>query len=124
MIIPMLHFCDNCKEAIAMYEKAFDTKAENVYCSDDEEKIVDHAEMDIHGQKIFLNDRFGNRDKSLDCAARLIVTFPTAEEVLACYEKMKEGSRIIDPFEEAPYSKFHGNFIDRFGVMWGFMVEA
>lgn len=28
MLIPHLHFCDNCEEAITVYEKAFRTKAE------------------------------------------------------------------------------------------------
>ena len=30
MLIPHLHFCDNCEEAIAIYEKAFHTKAESI----------------------------------------------------------------------------------------------
>ena len=81
MLIPHLHFCGNCDEAIAIYEKAFNTKAENIVYSHDYARIVDncndeskeypdnnriaHAVMNIHGQKVFLNDRFGNKDKSL-----------------------------------------------------------
>jgi len=48
MIIPHLHFCGNCEEAIALYEKAF---------------------------------------------------------------------------EKTPYSELVGNFADKFGIWWGFMVE-
>jgi len=29
MLIPILHFEGNCTDAIALYEKAFNTKAEN-----------------------------------------------------------------------------------------------
>lgn len=79
--------------------------------------------MHIHGQMIFLNDRFGNKEKSLNCAVHLIVMFSTVEGLLACYEFFKEGSTVIDPFTELPYSKLAGNFIDEFGVQWGFMVE-
>ena len=79
--------------------------------------------MNIHGQQIFLNDRFGNKEKSLNCAVHLIVMFPNVEELLACYEYFKEGSTVIDSFEEMPYSKLAGNFIDEFGVQWGFMTE-
>ena len=84
MLIPHLHFCDNCKEAIAIYEKAFNTKAENIVYSHDyvrnvyngghvlgeypDDNKIAHAVMNIHGQKVFLNDRFGNKDKSLNCA--------------------------------------------------------
>jgi len=131
MLIPALHFCGDCNEAIALYEKAFNTKAEVIitnsqyspeeYAGDNE---IAHAEMTISGMKVFLNDRFGNKNKTLDCAVHLIVMFKSADELNACYEHFKEGSTIVDPFEELPYSKLAGNFIDRFGVQWGFMVEA
>ena len=130
MLIPHLRFCGDCEEAIVVYEKAFNTKAESVVynrdyapdeCSDD--NGIAHAVMNIHGQKIFLNDRFGNKDKSLNCAVHLIVMFTSVEELLACYEFFKEESTIIDPFEQLPYSELSGNFIDKFGVQWGFMTE-
>ncbi len=130
MLIPHLHFCGDCERAIALYEKAFNTRAESVVRNSDyapEECEGDggiaHAVMDIHGQKVFLNDRFGNKDRSLDCAVHLIVMFQSVEELLACYEFFREGSKVIDPFEELPYSKLAGNFIDEFGVQWGFMTE-
>jgi PhnB protein len=130
MLIPHLHFCGDCGEAIVLYEKAFHTKAESIiknseYSPDENagDSQIAHAVMNIQGQKIFLNDRFGNKNKSLDCAVHLIVTFASVDELLACYEFFKEGSVIIDPFEELPYSKLAGNFIDKFGVQWGFMAE-
>ncbi len=73
--------------------------------------------------KSFLNDRFGNKDKSLNCAVHLIVMFASVKELLVCYEFFKEGSTIIDPFTKLPYSELAGNFIDKFGVQWGFMTE-
>lgn len=131
MLIPHLHFCGDCEEAIAVYEKAFQTKAESIvynreYAPDDcqSDSRIAHAVMYIHGQKIFLNDRFGNKDKSINCAVHLIVMFPSVDELLACYEFFKEGSTVIDPFTELPYSKLAGNFIDKFGVQWGFMAAS
>ncbi|MDE5937631.1 MAG: VOC family protein [Lachnospiraceae bacterium] len=130
MLIPHLHFCDSCEEAIAIYEKAFNTKAESIVYNRDyapneypDDNRIAHAVMNIHGQKVFLNDRFGNKDKSLNCAVHLIVMFPSVEELLACYEFFKEESTIIDPFTKLPYSELSGNFIDKFGVQWGFMTE-
>jgi len=49
--------------------------------------------------------------------------FSTVEELLTCHDFFKEGSTIIDPFTELPYSKLADNFIDEFGVQWGFMTE-
>ena len=130
MLIPHLHFCDNCKEAIAIYEKAFNTKAESIVYNRDYapneypgDNRIAHAVMNIHGQKVFLNDRFGNKDKSLNCAVHLIVMFTSVEELLACYEFFKEESTIIDPFTKLPYSELSVNFVDKFGVQWGFMTE-
>ena len=126
MLIPHLHFNGDCKDAIAMYEKAFNTKAGRIeYMADDgsgSPKIA-HVRMKIQNQTVFLNDRFGNKDKTLDCAVHLILTFKTAEALLACYEELKEGGTMIDPFTKTPYTELCGNFMDRFGVLWGFMVR-
>jgi len=130
MIVPALHFCGDCKDAITLYEKAFNTKAHIVItnsqfspdeCGDDQ---IAHAEMILCGQRVLLNDRFGNKDKSPDMPVRLIVMFETADELLNCFEYFKDGSIIVDPFEAVSYSKLFGNFIDPFGIGWGFMVES
>lgn len=70
-----------------------------------------------------MNDRYGNKDNSTDVAVHLIIMFKNTNELLACYEIMKPDSIIIDPLEELPYSKLAVQFIDRYGVQWGFMVE-
>ena len=121
MLIPHLHFGGECKNAIGLYEKAFGTNVTSIEYGEDGENIV-HATMSIHGQEVFLNDRFGNMGKSLDCAVHLIVTFDTVKELLACYEVLKEDGGGVDVFRETPYSKLCGNFMDKFGVLWGFMA--
>ena len=125
MLIPHLHFRGDCKEAITVYEKAFDTKAEDdIDYAADGVKIA-NAAMDIHGQRVFLNDAMGNMDKSLDMPpVHLIITFKTPEELLVCYDKLKEGGVLLAPFAERQYSKLCGNFMDRFGILWGFMADA
>lgn len=125
MLIPHLHFGGNCKEAIDLYEKAFNTKLEeeSIDFMPDGKNIA-HASMKIHDVKVFLNDGFGNKDKSLECGAmHLIVTFNTVDELLTCYEILKIDDNLT-PFKETPHSKLCGNFIDKFGVLWGFMVTA
>ena len=122
MVIPHLHFCGNCAEAIDLYEMAFSAKVETIDYAPNGKKIV-HASMNIHGQKVFLNDRFGNKDKSLDCSVHLIITFNTADELLTCYDILKTGGSDIDAFVETPYSKLCSNFMDRFRVFWGFMAD-
>jgi len=130
MIIPHLHYNGCCKEAISFYEKAFDTKAYSViYDSSDTpegsqgDNRIAHAVMHIHGQMIFLNDRFGKKDTSTDIAVHLVVIFNNKDDLLSCYNKMKEDSITIDPLETLPYSPLAVQFIDKFGVQWGFMVD-
>jgi len=120
MLIPHLHFDGTCREAISFYERAFDAKADSVIEGEDGRII--HAEMRIHGIKIFLNDRFGKKDTSTDIAIHLIVTFGNREDLIACHEKMKEGSVTVDPLRELPWTPLAVQFIDRFGVQWGLMV--
>lgn len=121
MLIPHLHFCGNCSEAIALYEKAFNTKADPVL-HDDTGQLV-HAEMHIHGQRIMLNNRFGNKSNTTDCAVALVITFLNPTKLLACYEILKQDSITIDPLASASYTELGVQFIDKFGVQWGFMVE-
>ena len=49
------------------------------------------------------------------------------KEAILLYEKAfnvkKEKSITIDPLETLPYSPLAVQFIDKFGVQWGFMVE-
>ena len=120
MLIPHLHFGGDCAAAIAAYEKAFGTTA---FDYDHRNGGIAHAVMTIHGQTVWLNDAFGNKVMSPDCGAvHLCLTFDTSEALLACYEQLKPDGDAAPPFTEEPYSPLVGNFLDRFGVLWGFMV--
>ena len=130
MLIPHLHFNGDCEEAILLYERAFKTETETIIRNSDyspdklkQDNKIAHAVMNIQGHKIFLNDRFGNKDRLSDIAVHLIIMFKDTGELLDCYKIMKPDSITIDPLEELPYSKLAVQFIDRFGVQWGFMVE-
>ncbi|HHX02572.1 MAG TPA: VOC family protein [Firmicutes bacterium] len=130
MLIPHLHFNGNCCEAISLYEMAFNTKVDTIILNSDYapakyhvDNKVAHAEMHIHGQKVYLNDRFGKKDSSTDIAIHLIVTFENKDDLLACYEIMKEGSVTVDPLQALPYSPLAVQFVDKFGVQWSFMVD-
>jgi len=49
--------------------------------------------------------------------------FKSKEDLLAYYDIMKEGSISVDPLETLAYSPLAVQFIDKFGVLWGFMVD-
>ena len=85
--------------------------------------FISHAEMDIHGKKVFLNDRFGNPAHTTDQAIHIILMFKTSAELKKCWEVLAEDGVIIDPLTATPYSELVGNLMDRYGIMWGLMVE-
>ena len=125
MISPCLHFNGECRKVIELYEKAFKTKVieDSIDYMDDGRKIA-HAAMCIHGTQISLNDALeflSNTFENINGMAHLAVTFNTTDELLACYEVLKTDND-VNPFVETPYSELVGNFPDKFGVLWGFMV--
>ena len=131
MLIPHLHFCGDCEEAITLYEKAFNTKVSEIVRNHDyapneyaEDTQIAHASMKIHGQTVFLNDYefFANKENSSNFPMHLIIQFQTAKELLACYEVLKNDNATDYPFEKTSYSELVGNFADKFGMWWGFMV--
>ena len=122
MVIPHLHFCGDCKEAIALYERAFHTRAEHIECGADGQRVA-HASMRMQGQLVYLNDRFGNGDRTLDCAVHMIVTFETVGQLRACLSILQQGGREVDAFHQTPYSRLCGNVMDKFGVLWGLMAD-
>jgi len=65
---------------------------------------------------VYLNDRFGNKSRSTDAAVHLIITFKTTDDLLDCYEKMKQNSIIIDPMAKLPHIKLTVQLIYKFGV--------
>ena len=126
MLIPHLHFNGNCAEAIKLYEQAFNTKAdtESIDYTPDGMRIA-HAVINIHGGELFLNDgleHISGKFNGVGCSAHLIVTFNTTDELLACYEILKPAEAEF-PFSETSYSKMSGNFLDKFGILWGFIAN-
>ncbi|HPF56520.1 MAG TPA: hypothetical protein PLV03_08260 [Clostridiales bacterium] len=50
--------------------------------------------------------------------------FESKDALLSCYDILKADSITVDPMQELAYSLLVVQFIDRFGVLWGFMVEG
>ncbi len=124
MLIPHLHLNGRCREALTLYEKAFKTKTDLIhYVSETEpEKGIVHAEIHIHGQRVMLNDRGGNKDFLTESAMQMVVIFDSVKELQDTYQMMSEESVTIDPMQETFYSPCIVGFLDKFGVRWGFMV--
>jgi len=128
MLVPHLHFNGFCEDAIQLYEKAFNTKVDSILFSKDisgdpDDSGIGHAEMHIHGQRVMMNDRFGNKGNQTDVSIQMVLIFSTKERLLESYGLIREGITIIDPLQKVFYSPLVTVFIDKFGIQWCFMVD-
>jgi PhnB protein len=124
MLVPGLYLKGKCEEGISQYVKAFgaDIKVIIPYPEHAPKKGVMHSEIDIHGQRIMLNDYGWNYDYKKRGSMQLGVVFNSVEDLKKSYKMMKEGSRTLHPMEATDYSPCVVEFWDKFGVPWGFMV--
>ena len=134
-IIPTLNFVGTCREAIQMYEKAFEGKitclityreandpAYMPLLIEEQKDYVYHAELVLGDQRIIMSDHV-DIEFTVCYSNFLTVMYDTKEEVQRAYELMKEGSKTIYRMEATPYSSCRVVFVDKFGIRWGIMTE-
>jgi PhnB protein len=90
--------------------------------TDEQKKMVYHAEMLIGDQRIMLSDII-EFDLSEGSSMFLTITFEDAASVKGAYEVLKEGSTIVYPMKSTTYSSCFVSLIDKFGVRWALMTE-
>ena len=134
-IVPTLNFGGQCREAIHMYEKAFNGKinclitygeandpAYMPLLKEDQLDYIYHSELVFGGYRIIMSDHVDIEFQT--CYSNfLTIMYDTKEEVQRAYEVMKEDSKTIYPLEATPYSSCRVVFVDRFGIRWGIMTE-
>jgi len=134
-MVPTLNFGGNCREAIHLYEKAFEGKiaclvtyrdandpAYMPLLNEEQKDYIYHAELMLEGQRIIMSDHVDIQFTT--CYSNfLTIMYDTKEQVQRAYEVMKDGSQTIYPMEATPYSSCRVVFVDRFGIRWGIMTE-
>lgn len=134
-IVPTLNFGGNCREAIYMYEKAFNGKISclityreaddpeyNLLLKENQKDYIYHSELVLENQRIIMSDHMDIEFQT--CYSNfLTIMFDTKEEVQQAYDIMKEGSKTIYPMDATPYSSCRVVFVDKFGIRWGIMTE-
>lgn len=134
-ITPTLNFGGTCREAIQMYEKAFEGKitclisyreandpAYMPLLSEEQKDYIYHAELVLGNQRIIMSDHV-DIEFTVCYSNFLTIMYDTKEEVQRAYEVMKAGSKTIYEMEATPYSSCRVVFVDKFGIRWGIMTE-
>lgn len=127
-----LNFKAEAREAIAFYEKVFETKAtdittygempgtEEMHLSDEVKDMIINARMEINGTLVMFADNPEGVAPELIVGNNisLVIQPKTEEETKQLFIKLSEGGKVEMPLDEAPWAKLYGMVTDRFGVNW------
>ena len=135
IVTPNINLAGQCEEAMALYEKAFGATTKFIMrysdadkrdwdrpLTNDQKKMVYHAQMLIGTQRIMFADII-EFDLSKGTSLFLTITFEDAASVKRAYEVLKEGSTIIYPMVSTTFSSCFVSLIDKFGIRWALMTE-
>lgn len=129
---PYLSFEGNCKEAFALYEKAFGGKASYLSYGDIEsptpEKYHDlmiHCRLDVGGDHLMGSDNIPEFGGNLNIGNNSsICIYPdTLQECERLMSILGEGGRVIAPLEKQFFG-YLGMLVDKFGVQWMITFET
>ena len=131
---PYLIFNGNCMEAIKLYEKAFNTKAN--YClykdtppSEDyqvqpgTEELIMHGIIPIGNESIYLCDTTPDRPSAFGSGSFACIELNNADEVKSAFSVLKEDGKVFCECQETFWNKCYAELEDKFGLKWTIMVE-
>ncbi len=135
IVTPSFNLNGRCEEAIRLYEKAFGAKVQFMLryaeavrrdfaapLTEEQKKLIYHAEMLIGGQRIFFSDII-EFDLAKGNSLFLAITFDDAASVKQAYEVLKEGGMILIPMKSTTYSSCFVSLVDKFGFRWALFTE-
>jgi len=127
-VSPYISFNGNCAEAVALYEKAFNSKAnielyENAMPGVAPAGYVLDAQLQIGGDTVMLNDVMPNMPKA-DIGGNIMITIKfdeaDANAMIAGFDILKDGGEVSMDWCEVPWSKRFSLVTDKFGTRWNF----
>ena len=130
-LVPYLHFNGNCEEALNLYARLLDGKAEvherydnpAMNAPDDYKNKALHASLQFGESVILASDVFPGSSFSRGSGdTALSITLNDAEKAKKIFAQLAEGGEVMVPFDKQFWGAWHGNLRDKYGVRW--MVNA
>lgn len=133
---PYLILGGKAREAIALYERAFGAKTQNVQrfgdvdgsCPEAKRELIMHAELRLDGATIMLSDGAGETAGAPAVAsdAKVSVAIAANDEAQArrAFDTLAEKGTVIQPLFAAPWGGLFGVVHDELGVSWMFNVTT
>lgn len=129
-IHPYLNFNGNCAEAIELYEKAFNVKAQVMRYSDvppseeypvakGTENFVMHACLTNRSDyTVFMADVPPDMATKFGTGMAISVELDSKESVESAFNVLKEGGTVSMELQKTFWSPYFGSLTDKFGVEW------
>jgi len=133
-IDPYLHFSGNCADAIALYEKAFNTKVSHMMKYGDTpaevsyppqpgtENFIGHATLPVGETDLMLCDVPPDMENIIGNNVSLHVTLDSIDSVKAAFDILKDGGEVGMELQKTFWSECFGSLTDKFGIGWMFSV--
>ncbi|MDR0473101.1 MAG: VOC family protein [Treponema sp.] len=132
MIGIYLMFNGKCNEALKLYEKAFNTKINeirkysdmppnpNFPVSENEKDRILHSKLILDGTEIMCSDSSGECQRG----SNMYVSITTKDEKLVrqAWDILKDSGEVYMELEPSFFALFHGSLRDQFGISWMFSV--
>jgi PhnB protein len=126
-----LHFKGNCREAIEFYAKAFNTEIpqistwgdappnSNMSFSDEANKLVMNARMNINGSIVMLSDiPVPDMPYVVGSNINLVINNENMDELKSTFNNLKEDGTVIMDLQKTFWSTCYGMVTDKFGITW------
>ncbi len=124
MFCTHIYFNGNCKEAIELYKKAFNAKVLTIMNNTEKgkENLIIHSEIEIHSQKLMMNDFGDNEGNIKQNGYQLVVQFNDVPQLESAYKVLSEKGNVLSPMQPTDYSPCVVRFNDMYGTRWAFYV--
>ena len=91
--------------------------------ADHQKNWVLHATLEIGQGQLLLSDNFEGPETAMT-GASVMLSYDTAQEAAAIFEKLADGGQVTMPFQGTFWSAGFGSCIDRFGINWMIGTDA
>jgi PhnB protein len=132
MVGMYLMFNGKCKEALKLYEKAFNVKIDEIQrygdmppnpdfpVSNNQKDFILHSKFLLDGMEIMCSDSSGNSQRG----SNMYISITTKDEkpVKQAWDILKDAGEIYMELQPAFFALAHGSLQDQFGVNWMFTV--
>lgn len=128
-----LMFNRNCRDALALYEKAFDAKVREMMTYGDmppnpsfpvqerDRKLVLHARFEVDGSEIMCADS----SSGVETGSNMYITVSSKDGAMVkkAWDILKTGGKVYMDLQPSFFALLHGSLRDAYGVNWMFTVE-